>query len=81
MEWNELKIIMLSRWRDLHGKSRYLSLLLSILLGGIGYLIVVLVREHASYHIYQLLVLCFIALALLTFGTLYSRESEEYKES
>ena len=80
MKWNELKVMMFSGWRDLHGKSRYMLIVLSALLGGAGYLTVVLVREYASYQVYQLFILCFIVLTVLTFGSLWYRKQEEYEK-
>lgn len=80
MKWNELKVMMFSGWRDLHGKSRYILIVLSALLGGAGYLTVVLVREHASYQVYQSFILCFIVLTVLTFGSLWYRKQKEYEK-
>lgn len=77
----DLKDVFFSGWDDLHGKNRYLSLLLAIVLSALGYLIIVFVREHFSYEIYQLFVLGVIFLVVIAFGILGREKIKKDRKS
>jgi len=55
-----LKELLFSRPRDLHGKKRFLSLLLAGLLAFAGGFIGVYAIERLPYRVYQLFILCVI---------------------
>jgi Flp pilus assembly protein TadB len=75
----ELKEILHTNVRDLHGKKRYLSYLVSILLGIAGGLLVVLVGKYSSYRVYQIFVAIAILLVVWLFG-IREREMLEEKD-
>ncbi|MGD2250047.1 MAG: hypothetical protein PVF58_16705 [Candidatus Methanofastidiosia archaeon] len=74
----EINELLFTEWRDLHGKKRYLSFLLGLSLSVAGISILIFVREQMAYEIYQVLILCFIFLAVIILG-LYrpKRQSED----
>jgi hypothetical protein len=74
----EIKEVLFTKWSDLHGKKRYLSLLLGLLFSFAGASSVFFIREYMPYEIYQAFVLCFIFLAVIMLG-LYrpKRQSED----
>lgn len=65
----KIKEIMYLKWGDVHGKKRYLYLLVVVIFGTVGGFLVVFIREHFSYRIYQLFVLFVIILIVWFFGT------------
>jgi heme/copper-type cytochrome/quinol oxidase subunit 4 len=77
----DLKDVFFSEWDALHGKKRYLSLLLAIILSALAYLIIVFMREHFSYEIYQLFVLGVIFLVVIAFGILGREKIKKDRKS
>lgn len=73
----EVRELLFTRWKDLHGKKRYISPPLAGILSVICVMAYIYVRDQMSYQIYQLFVVVLLSLFMFLIALSLKYEKTE----